>query len=437
MASVGCTDSPTTELRRPATADASQPVHSAPRPEHRILALDGLRGVAALLVLFHHTLLMLPDFANFQWHVPGATSHGVIEWFLLRTPLRLLWAGQERALLFFVLSGFVLGLPWLNGRAARYGRFILGRFCRIYPPYLVAMIAAAAGSFLLGGRPLVHATVLFNQFGWAFPLSWAAVPSIAGILYNPSSSYMNEAIWTLVLEVRVALILPFIMLPIARWRNTGVALVLAALLILKYVSAHFVSPAISRALDAPQDTFYYAEFFVFGAAVAANRVGISAWFSRRGEVFGLGCLVLGCLVCWLPWPAQHDRMVGVGAAIILVAILGSARTRSWLTKSPLLWLGRESYSLYLVHLPLIMVVVIACGGAVPVLACAAVIPAAILLAWAFNRWVETPSVVLVQWLTGYSRRGDRGPRISVGATTIDADSALGPANERSRAERIA
>jgi peptidoglycan/LPS O-acetylase OafA/YrhL len=354
------------------------------------------------MVLFHHTLLMLPDFANDEWRVHGATAHGVIEWMLLRTPFRLMWSGQTRALLFFVLSGFVLGLPWLNGRSAPYGRFLLGRFCRIYPPYLIVMLLAGVGSIVLGGHPLNHATVYFNQLGWAFPPSWAAVPSVAAILDDPASNYMNEAIWTLVWEVRVALIFPLLMLPIIRWRNVGIGCTLIVLILLKHVTGRFVGSWASAVLNAPQDTFYYAQYFIFGAAVAVNRAAIAAWFGRRHEAFGLGCLALGCLICWAPWPAQHDRIIGIGAAIILVAILGNMRLQSWLSHAPLVWLGKQSYSLYLTHLPLIMVVVIACNGRVPIVVCAAVVPAAIFLGWAFHRWVETPSVALAQHLTGYS-----------------------------------
>jgi peptidoglycan/LPS O-acetylase OafA/YrhL len=399
----------------PEPADVSRmlsPTHSAPKPSRRIVALDGLRGIAALMVLFHHTLLMLPDFANYEWGVPRATAHGAIEWLLIRTPLRLMWAGQERALLFFVLSGFVLGLPWLEQRGVPYGRFLLGRFCRIYPPYLIAMAAAAAGSMLLGGDRLGHATIYFNQLGWAFPPSLAAVPSIAAILDNRASDYMNEAVWTLVWEVRVAVIFPLLMLPIIRWRSAGIALVLVVLILLKHVCGWFVGPWASSVLTAPQDTFYYAQYFVFGAAVAAHRVRIAACFGRRTKVSGLACLALGCLICWLPWPVEHDRIVGVGAAIILVAILGSEQLRSWLAKSRLVWLGGQSYSLYLTHLPLIMVVVIAFNGQVPVLVCGAVVPAAIVLGWAFHRWVETPSVALAQFLTGYSHRAVHSARLS-------------------------
>jgi peptidoglycan/LPS O-acetylase OafA/YrhL len=387
------------------------------------VALDGLRGVAALMVLFHHTLLTLPDFANYEWQVPGATAHGVIEWLLLRTPLRLLWAGQERALLFFVLSGFVLGLPWLEGRAAPYGRFLLGRFCRIYPPYLLAMIAAAAGSMLLGGIKLPHATVYFNQLGWSFTPSWPTVPSILAVLNNPTSRYMNEAVWTLVWEVRVALIFPLIILPIARWRNTGIVLVLVALVLLRHVSARVLGVSwLAQTLSFPQNTFYYAQYFVLGAAVAANRGVIASWFAVRSKMFGPVCLALGCLICWLPWPMQHDHIVGIGAAVILASIVGGGYVGSWLAKPSLIWLGKQSYSLYLIHLPLIMVVVIAFGGKVPVLACIAILPAAIVLAEVFHQWVETPSVALTQRLTGYSKRGgSRGrpsPRTSTDTTTI-------------------
>jgi peptidoglycan/LPS O-acetylase OafA/YrhL len=381
--------------------------------------------VAALMVLFHHILLMLPDFANYEWQVPGAAAHGICEWLLLRTPLRLLWAGQERALLFFVLSGFVLGMPWLDGRAAPYGKFFLGRFCRIYPPYLIVMIVAATGSVLLGGSQLGHATIYFNQLGWSFAPSWRAVPSVVALLNNPTSRYMNEAVWSLVWEVRVALIFPLLILPIVRWRNTGVGVVLVALVLLRHAGGWLVTPRVSDVLNAPQDTFYYAQYFVFGVAVAANRATIAVWFRRWSSVAGPACLALGCLICWLPWPRQHDHIVGIGAALIIAAIAGDRRVGSWLAKSSLIWLGKQSYSLYLTHLPLILVIVIAFNGDVPVLACGVLIPAAIGLAQAFHRWVETPSVAFAQRVTGYSGRSVPRGRL-LASETVDVIAATQP-----------
>ncbi|HVA12959.1 MAG TPA: acyltransferase family protein, partial [Stellaceae bacterium] len=215
------------------------------------MALDGLRGVAALMVLFHHVLLTLPDFANAEWRVPGATTHGVVEWLLIRTPLELLWSGQTRALLFFVLSGCVLSLPWLDGRTAPYGKFLLGRFCRIYPPYLIAMAAAAAGSIAFGGHPMAHATIFFNQLGWSHRPSWAMVPSIVALLDNHNSRYLNEAIWTLVWEARVAFVFPLLMIPIVRWGNRGIVFVLATLVVLNPIATRLVGSSLALPVNAP------------------------------------------------------------------------------------------------------------------------------------------------------------------------------------------
>jgi Acyltransferase family len=151
----------------PTVLEAHDQVKAAAHTGRRIVALDGLRGVAAIMVLLHHALLMLPQFADYEWYSRLSARLSLGEFLLLRTPLRLVWAGQERAIMFFVLSGFVLSLPWLNGKPQSYGRFLLGRFCRIYPPYLAAMTLAALGSILMGGHVLPKASVYFNELGWA------------------------------------------------------------------------------------------------------------------------------------------------------------------------------------------------------------------------------------------------------------------------------
>lgn len=369
----------------------------------RMIALDGLRGIAAVLVLLHHALLMLPDFANYEWQVPEAVAHGPIEWLLFYTPMRLMWAGQERAILFFVLNSFVLSLPWLNGKTMQHGRFLLSRFCRLYPPYLIAMVVAALGSFLLGGHHIAAATVYFNQLGWSFRPSWGVVPSILSISNDRTSEFVNEAIWSLVWEVRVALIFPLLILPIVRWRGFGIVGVLLALYIFQYFGQKFVSDYIDQLLNYPERTFYFAQHFVLGATVAAYRDRITLWFNRRSQSYGVVCLVLGCLICWAPWPQQHDRIVGVGAATIIVAVLGSLRVQKWLEHRALLWLGKQSYSLYLIHVPLVMAVIVEFGGMVPVWACLALLPITIVVAEAFHQAVELPSVALTQRWVGVGR----------------------------------
>ncbi len=388
----------------------SVPAHSAPKPAKRVAAYDGLRGVCALMVLLHHVLLTQPVFANYEWHLQQAVPYSWIDWLLVATPLRLIWAGQERALLFFVLSGFVLSLPWLDKHPAPYGRYLLGRFCRIYPPYLAAIALAALGSTLLGERPLPNASIYIQQMGWVFKPSWASLLSMVGVLNNSSSEYMDEALWSLVWEVRVAFILPLLMMPIMPWRNYAILPLYGILFALNHIVPHLISPKLAHVLNNPGDTFYFAEYFLFGIVIAVNRPRLSAWSSRLGGWPGVALLVAGCLTCWAPWPVSHDHMVGIGASMILAAILASNRVQAWLTNKPLLWLGRQSYSLYLIHVPLVMVTVILFKGVVPLPAFILIAPAIILAAELFRRWVEMPSVAIAQRLTGY----DRGRRKTTG-----------------------
>jgi peptidoglycan/LPS O-acetylase OafA/YrhL len=378
-------------------------VTAAGHAGRRIVALDGLRGVAAIMVLLHHALLMLPDFANYEWYSRVPAHISFAKFLLLRTPLRLIWAGQERAILFFVLSGFVLCLPWLSGKPQSYGRFLLGRFCRIYPPYLAVMALAALASVFIGGHVLPNASVYFNELGWARHPEAGTLPSILLVLTNHHSDYINEAVWSLTWEVRVAILFPLLMLPILRWRNMGAAQVYAFLFVVGQTGRHLLSahPGSGEVLG---NGCRYTGCFVLGTAIAMNRVKICEWFGRHHSAFGWLCLTLGLWICWAPWPHFHNDIVGIGAALLIVAIIGTGSLRKWLAKDYWLWLGRRSYSLYLIHVPVVMVTVILYGGKVPLLACLSVIPVSIALAQIVHLHVERPSVVLAQKAASYQRK---------------------------------
>lgn len=378
-------------------------VEAATHGGRRIVALDGLRGVAAIMVLLHHALLMLAVFADYEWYsrVPVHLSLG--KFLLLCTPLRLVWAGQERAIMFFVLSGFVLCLPWLAGKPQSYGRFLLGRFCRIYPPYLAAMALAALSSVVIGGHMLPKASVYFNELGWARNPDGGTLPSILLVLTNHHSDYINEAVWSLTWEVRVALIFPLLMLPILRWGNLGALQVYVFLLCFGQAARHLLSahPDLGEVVG---NGCRYTGCFVLGTAIAMNRVSIGEWFYRHHSAFGWLCLALGLGLCWAPWPHFHDDIVAIGASLLIVAIIGTAGLRKWLAHKFWLWLGRQSYSLYLVHVPVVMVIVIACHGEVPLWACLSVIPISIALAQIFHLHVEMPSVALAQRAASYEQK---------------------------------
>jgi peptidoglycan/LPS O-acetylase OafA/YrhL len=81
----------------------------------RLRSLDGLRGVAAIVVVAYHSLLISPSLAeivvNNQPAEPGSFWD-----LLLHSPLRILIAGNEAVIVFFVLSGLVLTLQVRRGK---------------------------------------------------------------------------------------------------------------------------------------------------------------------------------------------------------------------------------------------------------------------------------------------------------------------------------
>jgi len=229
------------------------------------------------------------------------------------------------------------------------------------------------------------------------------LPSILLVLTNHHSDYINEAVWSLTWEVRVAILFPLLMLPILRWRNMGAAHVYVFLFLLGQTGRHLLRahPDFAQIFG---NGCRYTGCFVLGTAIAMNRVKIGEWFGRRHSAFGWLCLTLGLGLCWAPWPHFHEDIVGIGAALLIVAIIGTDSLRKWLAKDYWLWLGRQSYSLYLIHVPIVMVIVILHRGVVPLLACLSVIPISIVLAQIFHLHVELPSVALAQKAASYERK---------------------------------
>lgn len=111
----------------------------------RMASLDGLRGIAAVVVLLNHSFVLVPSVADaFNGTEKG---HGVAWWFTY-TPLHVVWAGSEAVMVFFVLSGFVLTRS-CEAVYSSWRAYYPSRLLRLYLPVVAALLFAAAMVMLI------------------------------------------------------------------------------------------------------------------------------------------------------------------------------------------------------------------------------------------------------------------------------------------------
>ena len=365
--------------------------------DHRVHALDALRGIAALVVLYAHILYV---YGTKEIWIAAARRGEFLGLLLARTPLGMFFSGGEAVIIFFILSGFVLALPFLAGTPPRYGAFAIRRFFRIYPPYAFALLVAVVARILVAVVPVAGISSWFAAF-WAAPVTLKTIAGYLAMTGFPEHTTIDFVVWSLIHEMRISLIFPLLFAATCFGRPW---LRLAAFFTLSYVCACLsvrLAPT-QQGLQTLLQTGSYVWFFVIGIELARHRRAVTLWIQSRGRIVFAALLSLAA--CFygarLIFPAlgfrpESDFIVGIGAAGFVAFAFGRARFERWLSWPPFLFLGRISYSLYLLHPIVLLTFVYALHGVLSREVMLIVMaPASVLVAWAGQRFVEEPSMRL-------------------------------------------
>ncbi|HEX6489156.1 MAG TPA: acyltransferase [Candidatus Dormibacteraeota bacterium] len=363
--------------------------------QKRYESLDGLRGLAALTVVIYHTL--------FQISLPTAV------WTLV-PPVSVFWAGRQAVVLFFVLSGFVLALPFHQGRAQPYVRFVLKRALRLYPVYALAILLSAA-----------WAAVLTSHFAHTGLLSTTDVLALYLPMVGPYHvGIIDQPVWTLIHEIRISLVFPALLALIrGRWGHLPALLLLSA-------------GAAGLAQLTGNDLFGsvgYVPMFLIGAWLARHHEQIRTWYGRRPlwqrllwMGAGVGLYGTSARELGLPYTLWQIPLT-VGGGLLLVSALAEPAFSGFLMRRPLQLLGAMSYSLYLIHGLVLWPLMPMLLPRMPALEAAALCWILIFAAtYLTYRFVELPSMRLsrLAWLSRAPRRyvQELGPQL--GAVRIGA-----------------
>jgi peptidoglycan/LPS O-acetylase OafA/YrhL len=303
-----------------------------------------MRGVAALVVVLAHFFqFFLP--AVF---VPTLAGH-LGEKALATTPFNLLVNGNFAVTLFFVLSGFVLSAPFFLKRDPGW---YLGAMLKRYPRLALPAAASTVFAVLIGLTVGFHYDQAVKLSGEGMPNFWADVndfrvalwQGLAGSFFFGEDNY-NKVLWSIRAEL------------------LGSLLIFAAVPTLGRLKLRWIAYGVGIALSYKS----YLLAFVLGALIA----DVLAMQKKRLD--GKVCAVLflaGIYLASFPYHsipgtawaplAFFDRWVPifilthiVGAALLVYATTQSPRAQTWMESRPALWLGRVSFSMYLVHFTLL------------------------------------------------------------------------------------
>lgn len=333
----------------------------------RLHSLDGLRGVAAGIVLLHHLSMTVPAISNGYDNADKLVPFSPA-WWAVASPLKLFVAGPEFVLVFFALSGFVLTLSPIAHRtgAARADGLVAGGYDWVsyYPRRVIRLGVPVVASMVLAYVVITTLPHPSNPANGSW-LTRQAHPDTSAhnlitetlLIVDPNHPSVNPPLWSLTWEMWFSLLLPAAVL-IALWSRR--VPVLWALLLLGISMFGYIEHV---------DGASFMPAFALGALLGANAHRISGfaarWQSRRWAtpvwiaigLTGAMALISYWLFRSVLGPVGDDVMMGlrVPGALLLVATAAFWPAASTLfTLRPIAWLGKISFSLYLVHSPIVV-----------------------------------------------------------------------------------
>lgn len=378
----------------------------------RIYSLDGLRGVAALSVLVHHSIIVpYPQMRAIYSAEHPIEPVGSLLWWFTHTPLHVPWLGAEAVFTFFILSGLVLTRPVLGARPFSWLSYYPKRLVRLYLPVWgsLALVVAVTLMVAAAGVP--------TSQEWADTNAAKFTPSnlIRDAVVLMGLTPLNGVLWSLRWEILFSLLLPLYIIFAATkrvpWQAKVAVVVLAVILSRTLLIDHRLFG----------ELFFYMPMFALGAIMAAefermeelaNRISSPGW----AVLCGITALLLSAYWLTLAFTppivlldvSPAISFLRAGALVFIAAF--NPQARRFLGMRQVQWLGLISFSLYLIHAVLLEAVnAVLPAGSEPLVMVVG-IPLSLAAATLFYRFIEKPSTDLAKRVqVGLPGKGARRP----------------------------
>ena len=341
--------------------------------------VEGLRGVAALYVFLFHI-----------WQ-SGVSHAGATLTALLPLTLPWLQFGHFAVTVFIVISGYCLGLPVAlrSDHSIDAKKFARRRARRLGPAYVLVLFLSLVPFVVTAALRGVHVPI------WKIGVGLVSHLALVHNLVPELAEYINGPMWSIALECQIYVVFALLLVPV--WRRFGPWAQLAVALIIGLAPQVLFHGALAYT-----EPWLLALFAMGVLAAHVTARGVSTqrglrWFALAAAIAAVPAVLIagdaapdGAL-----WPS--DLVVGAAVALMFVTAGGTfvPLTARLLALRPVVTLGTFSYSLYLIHGPLVIVTAalllrVHADTTLSALTYGALIPLAIALAYALYLVAERP-----------------------------------------------
>jgi peptidoglycan/LPS O-acetylase OafA/YrhL len=341
-------------------------------PARRLFYLDTARGLAAVSVVIWHYFTSLSGYDRSAY--------------LGNSPFHFFWYGEADVIFFFIHSGFILTYSYANAETrltpAKYVKYLIERGFRIYPLFIFILIVSwiIRNNFYPFSNGQFASSHLMEY--WPAKKNLAAVAKEAILVIripdNAGERFMPQD-WTLTVELLVCPLIPFMALLFrrAKWFFWPVILVLLKVFHFNTYLFEFATGVfIFFIWEDARDLWKRSPVWVRVLAIVAATVLYTCFF-HFSPIFSLVDMVFS--------PGIDRLVVVAGCAAFFVVIISSSRVQRFMSYPLLVRIGRACYSLYLIHLLLLI--------------CFADYGMHVLHAWfAFPEWLDQLILLLVYLL---------------------------------------
>lgn len=300
---------------------------------NRLSYLDSARGIASLMVLFSHFL--------------GAFTMPQILNVLNGTFFHVLWDGKIAVSFFFVLSGFVLSRIYFIDNNSfnefNYISFIIKRIFRIYPVYFIVLFFSFFSVKYIYNFNLIESLSVSTKWIKTFWIEKYSLIStlkesilIIRLPQEPEKRLINQD-WTLTIEILVSLLIPVFITIVKKNRNW---LLITALLLLRLHTLNWIVE------------------FILGVYISISLDDFKKIITPKMLIFLFvsAFLLISVRYYFLLSELIDIILIKTISFLLLVLVLFSSNLQNILNTKLNVFIGKISYSLYLVHFLVLLIV---------------------------------------------------------------------------------